>query len=98
MDITVITFTNLHKNVEFSMSADKMDLVYDKCCTNFLYIQCHPWTLLSVHFMKSKLYNYTIEVDYKYAPLIPYYLTYKLREWLRKLWKKLKAVDTGWYA
>ena len=71
-----------------------MYLVYDKYCANLvLYKQCHPWTLLSIHFMKSRLYNYTIEVDYKYAPPIPYYLTYELREWLRKLWKKLKAVD-----
>ena len=80
------------------MSADKIDLVYDKYCANLvLYKQCHPWTLLSIHFMKSRLCNYTIEVDYKYAPLIPYYLTYKSREWLRKLWEKLKAVNTGWY-
>ena len=57
------------------MSADKMDLVYDKCCANLV------------------LYNYTIEVDNEYAPLIPYYLTYKSREWLRKLRKKFKAVD-----
>ena len=68
-----------------------MDLVYDKYCANLvLYKQCHPWTSF---ILWNQEYNYTIEVDYKYAPLIPYYLTYKSREWLRKLRKKFKAVD-----